>query len=431
MKAVSIGASPLGSASQEEEDAASSDDRGRVMTDRGLTAEAEPDLSRREHVSTAAAYGVACLLHILTASLLVGGLLLVVLRLKTVVQPLIGLVLVLSATVLRPRCGSLDPDLPTLPREEAPALYALLDDVADAVGARRLDVVQVSPDFSVRATTYGIRRRRRLVLGYPLWLTFAPQQRVAALAHELGHLASHDVRRGALVGSALASLTSGAEQMEHQPLRTEAAFETSPLSRYADEMAIAALRFNAHGRTASWALWIPALLMKGAARLLTRLTRSSARRAEFQADAAAARAASTPAAVSALRDRRLAGAVAIEMHRLTVAARTFGWTGSTQSVDKDFWAKVGTLTPSLRDSERNESDPLDPGPGAADSEPPGRQAEDSGLPAIGLRVSRLSMGEPLPATVLLDAVRADAIEDELGEAKRLLARRMVQDCVQA
>ncbi|MFB7244290.1 hypothetical protein CW362_24160 [Streptomyces populi] len=239
------------------------------MTGRGAVAEGDPGIPFRERLSTAAAYGVACLLHVLTASSLICGLLLV-LHLKAVVQPLIGLVLILFAALLRPRFDSLDPDLPTLLREEAPALYALLDDVADAVGARRLDAVQVSTDFSVRVTTFGVRRRRRLVLGYPLWLTFAPQQRVAALAHELAHSASRDVRRGALVGIALASLADGAEQMEHRTTTTEAAFDTSPLSRYADEMAVAAVRFNAHGRTVNWALWIPGLLMRGVARLMGR-----------------------------------------------------------------------------------------------------------------------------------------------------------------
>ncbi|MFI0961463.1 M48 family metallopeptidase [Streptomyces sp. NPDC021080] len=396
-----------------------------------MAAEAEPDIPFREHVATAAACGVACLLHTLTASLLIGGLLLIVLRLETVVQPLIGVLLVLCAAVLRPRFDRLDPNLPTLLREEAPALYALLDEVADAVGVRRLDAVQVGTDFSVRAGTYGIRRRRRLVLGYPLWLAFAPQQRVAALAHELGHFASRDVRRGALVGTALASLAGGAEQMEHRTSASEAAFDASPLSRYADEMAVAAVRFKVHGQTVNWVLWIPGLLMKGAVRLLVRLTRSSARRAEFRADAAAARIASTQAAVSALHDRQLADAIDIEVHRLGVAARTFGWAGSTQSVDQDFWAKVGAYASSWRDSGGSTRDRADSGNRApADSDPSRRQDRDFGLPAIGLRVARLSTGTKHPATVMLDTARADAIEDELREPKGLLARKIVQDCVQ-
>lgn len=137
------------------------------MQGQGVSAEAGADMRDRASLATAGAYGVACLLHILTVILLIGGLLLIVLGLRTVVQPLIGLVLLVCAALLRPRFDRLDPDLPTLLREEAPALYALLDDVADAVGVRRIDVVQVSTDFAVRVCTYGVRRRRRLVLGYP------------------------------------------------------------------------------------------------------------------------------------------------------------------------------------------------------------------------------------------------------------------------
>ncbi|MFI7403463.1 M48 family metallopeptidase [Streptomyces sp. NPDC049541] len=398
------------------------------MQGEGVSAEAEADMPDRASLATAAAYGVACLLHILTVSLLIGGLLLIVLGLRTVVQPLIGLVLLVCAALLRPRFDRLDPDLPTLLREEAPALYALLDDIADAVGVRRLDVVQVSTDFAVRVSTYGVRRRRRLVLGYPLWLTFAPQQRVAAVAHELGHFASRDVRRGALVGIALASLADGAEQMEHRPDTAEAAFATSPLALYAEQMAVAEARFNAHSRTTNWALWIPGLLMKGAVWLLVRLTLPSARRTEFRADAVAARVASTQAAVSALSNRQLADIVTIEVHRLAIAARTFGRTGTVRSIDQDFWAKVGAHTASLPDSARNKRNGVGSDNGATtDSDPLGRQAKDSGLPAIELRVARLSTGTTYPATVMLDAAQADAIEDELCEPKRLLARKVVQD----
>lgn len=401
-----------------------------VMRDQAVDAEAH--LPGRARLATAAAYAVAGLVHVVTLSLLIGGLLLVVLGLRTVVQPVIGIVLLLSAAVLRPRVDGLDPDLPTLRREEAPALYALLDDVADAAGVRRVDVVQVSADFAVRASAYGIRRRRRLVLGYPLWMTFAPQQRVAAVAHELGHFASHDVRRGALVGVALSSLTGGVEQTEHQPAAADTALAASPFSRYADEMATAAVRFKAHGAAANWALWLPGLLMKGAAWSLVRLTLPSARSTEFRADAVAARVASTQAAVLALRDRRLAGTVGAEVHRLAIAVRTFGWTGTAQSVDQDFWAKVAAHTASVsagvRDEHRDAGADGEATPGP--NEPNGR-AEDSGLPGIGPRVARLSEGSTHRAAVRLDAARADAIEDELRGPKRVLADRVVQDCVQA
>lgn len=119
----------------------------------------------RAGAATAAAYGIACLVHLLTAGLLTGGLLLIVLGFETVVQPVVGLVMLALAGSLRPRFARLDPDLPALRRADAPALYELLDRIADTVGVRRLDAVQVGTDFTVRAGAYGIRRRLKLELG--------------------------------------------------------------------------------------------------------------------------------------------------------------------------------------------------------------------------------------------------------------------------
>jgi hypothetical protein len=333
---------------------------------------------------------------------------------------------------LRPRFGKLDPDLPTLRRVDTPALYALLDDIADTVGVRRLDAVQVSTDFAVQVSTYGIRRRRRLELGLPLWLTFAPQQRVAAIAHELGHFASRDIRRGALVGIALSSLAGGAKLIEQRPDTAESAPAVFLLSRPADKMAAASVRFKTRGQAANWALWIPGLVVRGAAWLLVRLTLPGARRTEFRADTVAARVASTQAAVSALRDRQLAGVVNAEVHRLAIAARTFSRTRAAQSADQDFWAKVAAHVAALPNSEREKLHGVSlDNVATTGSDPLGRPMKDSGLPSSSQRVARLSLGATRPATVTLDAARADAIENELRELKRLLACKAIQDSVHA
>ncbi|MFG2191444.1 M48 family metallopeptidase [Streptomyces sp. NPDC048639] len=384
----------------------------------------------RAGLATVSAYGVACLVHLLMAGLLTGGLLLVVLGLKTVVQPLIGLLMLGFAVPMRPRFGKLDPDLPTLRRMDAPALYALLDDIAATAGVRRLDAVQVSADFAVRVSTYGIRRRRRMELGLPLWLTLAPQQRVAAVAHEFGHFVSRDIRRGALVGIALGSLAGGAKLMEQRPDTSESAVPAPLLLRHADQMAEYLYRFNARGKLANWALGIPGLVVRGAARLLVRLTLPGARRAEFQADAVAARIASTQAAVSALRDRHLADVVNVEVNRMAIAAHTFSRTRAGQSTYPDFWAKVAAHVAALPDSERERLHGVDlSNVTTTDSDPLGSPAKDSGLPSSSLRVARLSLGAAQPAAVTLDAAGADAIEYELRESKSRLARQVVQDCV--
>lgn len=387
-------------------------------------------------VATVAAYGVACLVHFLTAGMLIGGLCLIVFGWSTVVLPLMGLLLLGAAVRLCPRFGGLDRDLPILTREDAPALYALLDAVADAVGVRRLEAVQVSAEFVLRVSTYGIRRKRRLVVGLPLWLTFAPQQRVAVIAHEMAHFVSGDVRRGALVGAALSSLADRSHPTEHRPGTASAILRrsTSPSSRHADEMAEAAVRFDRQRRIALWALWIPALVVKGTRSLLMRLTLPSVRRAEFRADAVAARTASTQAVVAAARDQLLAGIVSAEVHRLAVTRRTFGRADAAQRTDQEFWTEVAAFTAALPDGVSEEIDGVHhcDGEGAAPV-PSSSPVQDGelGLPRVSVRIMRLSLGAAAthPGTITLDADAADSINDELREPARLLASRTVQDCV--
>ncbi|WP_412540525.1 M48 family metallopeptidase [Longispora sp. K20-0274] len=65
------------------------------------------------------------------------------------------------------------------------------------------DTIGVDTDFNARAGTYGLRRRRVLCLGLPLWAALPPQQRVALLGHELGHFVNGDPRTGLLTFPAL------------------------------------------------------------------------------------------------------------------------------------------------------------------------------------------------------------------------------------
>ncbi|MFF3845778.1 M48 family metalloprotease [Streptomyces sp. NPDC002328] len=356
-----------------------------------------------------AAYGLAGLVHVGTAGLLIGGLLLVVLGWSTVVQPLIGLLMIGLAVQVRPRFGRPGPDLPTLERDDAPSLFALLDSIADAAGVRRIDIVQLSGEFTVRASLAGVRRRRLLELGLPLWETFTPQQRVAAVAHELGHFAAADVRRGALVGTAFGVLRSGAE-LTRSRAASEPVFTVSATSRRADEVLVAASRFAARGHR-NWITWLPGLLLRGTARLLVRLTRSGSRHVEFQADEVAARIASTEAVNSVLRDRRLAHAVSVEVHRLAVTARTFGRRGAGDA-EQDFWDQVAAHARTLPTVEG-----------------PDGHAEGCEGASPDLRLARLSHTAAHPATVTLDEAAARTIEEELSAPKARVARKIIQDCV--
>ena len=169
--------------------------------------------------------------------------------------------------------------------------------------------------------------------------------------------------------------------MEQRPGTAESAVPAPLLFQHADKMTEYLVRFNNRGRLANWALGIPGLVVRGATWLLVRLTLPGARRAEFQADAVAARIASTQAAVSALRDRHLADVVNVEANRLAIAAHTFSRTRAGQSTDPDFWAKVAAHVAALPDSERERLHGVDlSNVTTADSDPLGSPAKDSGLP---------------------------------------------------
>lgn len=201
-------------------------------------------------------------------------------------------------------------------------------------------------------------------------------------------------------------------------------------------MAQAAARFNARSQVANWALWLPRLAARGTGRLLLRLTRPGTRRAEFRADALAARTASTEAAVGALRAQGLADSVTLEVHRLAVAAYTFGRAGGTREGEQDLWEKLAAhaagLSGRVRDAPTETGTPAEGGtPAEAGTpEPDGAAAADgTGLPATRARVDRLLRAPHLPAVITPDATATEAIGNELRGPMRLLARKVVQDRV--
>ncbi|MET7451546.1 M48 family metallopeptidase [Streptomyces sp. NPDC005574] len=393
--------------------------------------EVRPAVPERADWSRAAAYGLAGLINLVTAGLFVGGLLLVILGWAALVPLLTGTLFIALAVQMRPRFDRLGKDdQPVLTRGDAPVLYALLDEIADAAGVRRVDAVQIGADFAVRVAATDGGRKRVLTVGMPLWVTFTPQQRVAAIAHELAHVASGDVRRGLLVSMALSSLNSGTELLKGREVEDVETPTGSVSIAHADKVAGAARAFESRGRR-NWIMWLPGLVTRGVARLLVRLALNGSRHAEYLADAATARVASTRAAISVLHDRHLADAVTIEVHRLAVTARTFR-RETAESIDQEFWERVATRARTL---PSRVGDSLDTHPGgdtppiasvAAGSR---RDGCDVSVPAA-LRIAWLSHAEARPATVTMTATAADAIAEELHEPGHQLARDIIQGSVQ-
>ncbi|WP_319462475.1 M48 family metallopeptidase [Micromonospora sp. RTP1Z1] len=195
----------------------------------------------------------------------------------------LGVALLGLAYALRPRFGRLDEDLAVLSRDRAPELFALVDEVAAAIGAPAPQIVGVDGDINAYAGAVGVRRRRVLCLGLPLWGSLPAQERVALLGHELGHFVNGDPRRTLLVQPAVTMLGSAADLV--RPVRTVSGG------------GIAELVGTALANTVQWVL---ARLLFGAHLVLVSIALRDSQRAEYLADELAARIAGSAATTGML-----------------------------------------------------------------------------------------------------------------------------------
>ncbi len=125
---------------------------------------------------------------------------------RTFALDIIAVVLLLVAFALRPRFGRLSKYAEPVDPADLPALQRLITTVATEIGAPAPDVLLFDSGFNASTGTYGLRRRKYLRIGLPLWLSLKPQEQVALIAHELGHFVNGDVRRGPLTQYAFSFL---------------------------------------------------------------------------------------------------------------------------------------------------------------------------------------------------------------------------------
>jgi heat shock protein HtpX len=151
------------------------------------------------------AVAVSILMYIVIGALAYFGVKLVLLDFPGV-SLIIGVLLLLMAAYLFPRVPRLDKGSDILTRDEAPTLFALVDRVAAELGTKAPRTVGVFPYFNAYTTAVGLRRRRTLMLGLALFGALDGQQRVALLAHEIGHFRNGDVRHGLFTQPAMTTL---------------------------------------------------------------------------------------------------------------------------------------------------------------------------------------------------------------------------------
>lgn len=353
----------------------------------------------RRDTAAVLALTLSMLVHGLTLFLAVAGIMLIAFRWNAGAQPFLGALLLAVAAVLRPRFGRLPKDGLILHRDDAPRLFELIDEVGVVAGTTGVDTVVVDATASASVTTYGLRRRRVLYLGLALWEMLTPQERMALLGHELGHFAHGDLRHGTVISGALRSL--------HLWLYFLAPSEPEGLM----------------DRFVNAVMFLPRCLVLGTLTVLDQLTLRASQRAEYLADASAARAGSTEAAVGLMDRLLLCGSAAAVLRRESVSARMRGGAAGREAVElaeQQLWDRLAERMAAVpaHEYERLRRVSARRGHSVDDTHPP-----------THLRRRCLAAGDPLPAAVVRDDERLAAVEHELAPARTSLARAVIRDHV--
>lgn len=337
----------------------------------------------------AAAYVIAGLVHLLTLGFLLLGVALIVLGFPNVFALVFGAISIGMAILLRPRLGKA-PDEGVLSRSDAPTLYGVADEVAASLGIQGIDMLVVDHEFNASWSVVGIRRRRVMSLGLPLLQALSPQERIALIAHELAHARNGDARRGFFVGSAVNALAELYWIVAPEDLPTEALGGFGILERAANGF------FYVFSRPLWWLLLLELHLLL-----------RDAQRAEYLADALAARAAGTDAVV-ALSEKIL----------LEPTFRAVVQHAARPGMNEDLFETLRTTVERIPDRERE------------------RRRRAARLEAAELiathpptakRIALLE-GRPRvkPAVPLTDE-RSAAIDEELAARRRALQEQLVDD----
>lgn len=154
----------------------------------------------------ALAYLLALLVHGAGLGAGVAGVMLLAGPWSNLFIPLGGVALMLLCIAARPRLPQAPDHL--LSRERFPALHALSDRIAAALGARPVDGIGVCADFNANYRVAGWRRERYVEIGSPLMAILTPAEQVALLAHELSHGVNGDPLRGQFLGHAVDTLAA-------------------------------------------------------------------------------------------------------------------------------------------------------------------------------------------------------------------------------
>jgi len=151
---------------------------------------------------------------------------------------------------------------PPLSREDAPALHAFVDEVAKRCGVVRPHEIGLEDGAtaSIGQDRRGLRRRRRVNIGLPLFAFLDSDELASVLAHEFGHHQGGDLMLGPWVYRTRASLAQAVDSLEGSAFFLDVPFKaygrmfldvSGSVSRD-QELAADARAASAFGRHAAW-----------------------------------------------------------------------------------------------------------------------------------------------------------------------------------
>lgn len=178
-----------------------------------------------------------------------------------------GAAALLVAWNLRPRRGlpwRRAPGPPSLARDEAPALHALVAEVAVRAGVAPPDELRLSAranaSIGEERWRFGLARARVMELGLPLFALLDRAELGAVIAHELGHARGGDVLLGAWVHRIRGAIAGAADGLEGSAFFLDVPFRaygalflraSGAVSR-AQELSADAWAARAFGTAAAW-----------------------------------------------------------------------------------------------------------------------------------------------------------------------------------
>jgi Zn-dependent protease with chaperone function len=322
---------------------------------------------------------IAVLVHLFTLGLVGLAGWLVVVAYDNVLAWVAIVLLVGIAFLMRPKFFRLDKPAVSVTREQTPRLYALVDEVSQALGGPTIQRIVLDTSYNAAVTAIGPLRRRLLIIGLPMWNVLDRQERVALLGHEIGHFVNSDPRRSLVVGSAVESLAALDELFSGEARPLIPGDDDFLTTSYTKAMAV--LRM----------LVVPA---RAVAVALVLTTMQARQRAEYLADQLASKAGGTAANVSGL-DAELLGA--LSMRQLAVDVRK----ARTPNLWKAQRAYVREFPALERERLRRAAAVR-------------RSRVDESHPPTHLRIKLAEVPQRYsPAAVVLSQGEADAIEREL------------------